>query len=180
MASLYDIDERLKALEEFMVDSETGELIEDEERFNELYDNITMDLSEKIENTMCFYKNLLSDAKQIGEEEKMLKMRRKAKEKLAQRLKDRINRYICSKYTDEEGNLQVEDMNGFKFETPRVRLSYRRSEVVNVLNLDTLDKNYLKVKTTVEPNKSMIKEAIKKGKTVEGAELQVNLNMQVK
>ena len=54
--NLYDIDERLKVLEEYGIDSETGEILSEED-FYKLYDEIQMDLNTKIENTICFVKN---------------------------------------------------------------------------------------------------------------------------
>ena len=143
MASLYEIDERLRALENYLVDSETGEIIETEEEFNKLFDEIQMDLANKIESTMCFYKNLQSDISAFKEEEKKLAQRRKVKENLAERLKNRIDNYIEQQYTDEEGNLDKDGLNKFKFETPKVKISYRKSETVEVENVDLLPKEFV-------------------------------------
>ena len=60
MANLYEIDYQLRVLEDYMCDPDTGELL-DEDSFNAKFDEIQMALSEKIENSMCFYKNLQSD-----------------------------------------------------------------------------------------------------------------------
>ena len=60
MANLYEIDYQLQMLEDYMVDPETGELL-DEDSFNAKFDEIQMALNEKIENSMCFYKNLQAD-----------------------------------------------------------------------------------------------------------------------
>ena len=57
MANLYDIDYQLRVLEEYMVDPETGEIL-DEESFNAKFDEIQMALNEKIESSICFVKNL--------------------------------------------------------------------------------------------------------------------------
>lgn len=180
MASLYEIDERLQALENYLVDSETGEIIETEEEFNKLFDEIQMDLASKIESTMCFYKNLQSDISAFKEEEKKLAQRRKVKENLAERLKKRIDDYITFQYTDEEGNVNLEQLNKYKFETPKVKLSYRKSETVNVLDIGKLPKKFIKEKVEISADKTLIKKCIKDGKLVDGAELVTNVNMQVK
>lgn len=180
MATLYEIDERLKMLEECMVDIETGEMIDNEEDFAKLFDEIQMDLSNKIENTLCFYKNLLSDVEAFKTEEDNLKKRRKIKENLAERLKSNIDRYITYQFTDEEGNVNKEKLNKYKFETPKVKVSYRKSETVNILAEDKLPKEFIKIKTEVSPMKKEIKDYIKKGNKVEGAELVTNINMQIK
>ena len=180
MASLYEIDERLRALENYLVDSETGEIIETEEEFNKLFDEIQMDLANKIESTMCFYKNLQSDISAFKEEEKNLAQRRKVKENLAERLKNRIDNYIEQQYTDEEGNLDKDGLNKFKFETPKVKISYRKSETVEVENVDLLPKEFVKEKIEKSADKTALKQFIKGGKTLDGVKLITNINMQVK
>lgn len=178
MASLYEIDSRLRILEEYMVDAETGELLSEEEFYKKL-DEVQMALSEKIENTMCFYKNLMADVEAFKIEENNLKQRRKVKENLAERLKNRINDYITYQYTDEDGVVHIEDQNQWKFETPKVKLSYRKSEKVEA-DINIIPKKYIKEQVEYSVDKTAIKNAIKNGQTVEGAQLVTNINMQVK
>lgn len=178
MASLYEIDERLRILEEYMVDSETGELLSEEEFYKKL-DEVQMALNEKIENTMCFYKNLMSDVESFKAEETKLAQRRKVKENLAERLKTRINDYIVFQFTDENGVVHNDQLNKWKFETPKVKISYRKSEKVEA-DIDTIPKEYIKEKVEYSVDKTAIKNAIKNGATIEGAQLVTNINMQVK
>lgn len=179
MASLYEIDEQLRILEEYMVDAETGEILSEEE-FYAKFDEIQMALSEKIENTMCFYKNLMSDVEAFKVEEKRLTERRKVKEKLAERLKNRIDSYIVAQYTDvETGEVDTANLNKWKMETPKVKLGYRKSESVEA-DVSLLPKEYLKVKTEVSADKTELKKALKDGKKIQGAELVTKYNMQVK
>ena len=101
MANLYEVDskfqEAMELLENQMyVDTETGECLSEEE-FNQQLDNIAMALSDKIENAMVFYKNVLSDVEQFKIEQKKLMERRKVKENLADRLKNRIDHYVKMK-----------------------------------------------------------------------------------
>ena len=179
MASLYEIDEQLKILEEYMVDPETGELL-DEESFNAKFDEIQMALSDKIENSMCFYKNLQSDIDAFKVEEKNLAQRRKVKENLADRIKNRIDNYIRMKYTNEDGVVDTDSLNKFKMETPRMKLSYRKSDSVDVYDIDSLPKEYIKEKVEVSADKTALKKDIKSGKEINGAKIVTNLNMQVK
>ena len=72
MAGLYEIDERLRALVDWNADVETGEIVEDDKTFNELFDEIQMDLQSKIENTILFAKELDAEAEAIKAEEKKL------------------------------------------------------------------------------------------------------------
>ena len=179
MASLYEIDEQLKILEEYMVDPETGELL-DEESFNAKFDEIQMALSDKIENSMCFYKNLQSDIDAFKVEEKNLAQRRKVKENLANRVKNRIDKYVTMQFTDEQGNVDKDSLNKWKFESPRVKLSYRKSDSVEVYDINSLPKEYIKENIELSADKSSLKKAIKNGEKINGATLVTNLNMQVK
>ena len=178
--SLYEIDERLRVLEEYQVDSLTGEVLSDEE-FNKLFDEVKMDLNSKIENTICFAKSLEAEAEAIKAEEKKLADRRKAKENLSERLKKRINDYITWQFTDEEGNVDMARLNKFKFDSSKCYISYRKSEKVNVLDAEKLPSEFVTVKTETKPNLTEIKKAIKSGADFSGiAELTTDLNMQIK
>lgn len=179
MANLYDIDYQLRVLEEYMVDPETGEIL-DEESFNAKFDEIQMALSEKIENSMCFYKNLQSDIEAFKTEEKKLAQRRKVKENLAERVKNRIDNYVTMQFTDEDGNVDKDNLNQWKFETPKVKLSYRKSDSVEVSDINSLPKEYVKEKIELLADKTALKKAIKDGKEIKGAEIVTKLNMQVK
>ena len=179
MASLYEIDERLRLLEEYNVDAETGEILSEED-FNAKFDEIQMALTDKIENTMAFYKCLMSDVEAFKTEEKRLAERRRAKENLAERLKNRIDNYITHQFTDDDGNIDTNGLNKWKMETPKVKLSYRKSESVNILDLDSVPKKFIKKKVEVSADKTEIKKALKEGVKIKGAELTTNYNMQVK
>ena len=59
-------------------------------------------------------------------------------------------------------------------------LSFRKSEAVIIKDELALPTEYVKTKTTTAPDKTAIKNAIKSGEVVPGAELQVNHNLQIK
>ena len=179
MANLYEIDYQLRVLEDYMCDPDTGELL-DEDSFNAKFDEIQMALNEKIENSMCFYKNLQADIEAFKAEEKNLAQRRKVKENLAERVKNRIDNYVTMQFTDEDGNVDKDNLNKWKFETPKVKLSYRKSDSVDVYDIDSLPKEYIKEKIEVSADKTALKKDIKSGKEINGAKIVTNLNMQVK
>ena len=179
MANLYEISQQLQILEEFMVDPETGEFL-DEDSFNAKFDEIQMALNEKIENSMCFYKNLQADIEAFKTEEKNIAQRRKVKENLAERIKNRIDNYIRMKYTNEDGVVDTDGLNKFKMETPRMKLSYRKSDSVDVYDIDSLPKEYIKEKVELSADKTALKKILKDGKEIKGAKIVTNLNMQVK
>ena len=186
MANLYNLDEQFQEMMELLenqmyVDTESGECLTEEE-FNQQLDNIAMALSDKIENTMVFYKNVLSDVEQFKIEQKKLMERRKVKENLADRLKNRIDHYVKMKYTDENGVVDTQALNKWKFETPRVKLSYRKSSIVDIQDINLIPREYIKDRKLTEDDvkKSDIKKLLTSGKEVNGATLIENLNMQVK
>lgn len=157
--SIYEIDDAITSL----VDMETGE-IEDEKRFDELQ----MERTQKIENTGCYYKNLLAEAKAIKEEEASLAQRRKAVEHKAERIK----------------NLLVYALKGEKFESPKVRCSYRKAKSVHVDDgfvawAEEHADDLLTFKEPV-PNRTAIKAALEDGREVEHAEIVTNESLQVK
>jgi hypothetical protein len=67
-----------------------------------------------------------------------------------------------------------------KVESPTLKLSFRKSESVEIVNEAQLTEQFTTTKTTVTPNKTAIKEAIKNGEVVEGAVLVTNFNLQIK
>ena len=77
-------------------------------------------------------------------------------------------------YLDE----QLKRMNIKKMDTELFKLSYRKSDSVNVIDLDAVPDEYKRI--TIAPDKTAIKKAIKDGETVNGAELVVNQNLQIR
>ena len=67
-----------------------------------------------------------------------------------------------------------------KIESPLIKLSFRKSESVEIINEAQLDEKYSVTKTTTIPNKVAIKEALKNGVEVTGAVLITNFNLQIK
>jgi hypothetical protein len=61
-----------------------------------------------------------------------------------------------------------------------LKLSLRRSEAVEVVNIDQLPESLVTVKKTVSAYKVKIKEAIKNGVLVQGAVIVENYSLQIK
>ena len=155
--NLYDIEYEITNC----VDSETGEII-DEQRL----DALQMAREKKIENILLWIKNLKSEAGAIREEEKKLADRRQSDEKKAESLTQYVQNAL----------------NGEKFKTSRVVVSYRKSEAVIVDDLQLMQETcdeYLKYKDP-EPDKAKIKAALKDGITVPGCHLEERQNITIK
>ena len=154
MANLYEINEQILSC----VDMETGEII-DMDKLQEL--QIAFD--EKVEGIACWIKNLLSEAKAIKEEKDNLAARQKVCENKAESLK----KYLFGA------------LGGQKFKTPKVSISYRGSEAVEVLDISKLDDDYLKyAEPTVD--KTKVKQALKAGVKLQGVQLVKNQNIQIR
>lgn len=155
MASLYEIDRSILEC----LDLETGEVI-DPERL----EGLQMERSQKIENVALWIKNLLSDAEAIKAEKDVL-ADREAK---------------CRKKAEDLKNWLSEALGGQKFDSARCAVSFRRSESVEVENMELLPRDLLRFKTTTEPNRTAIKALLKNGQQVVGCRLVENQNVQIK
>ena len=153
--NLYEIDQGILAC----IDLETGEVI-DPERL----ENLQMERSQKIENVCLWVKNLLSDAEAIKAE----------KEALAEREAQ------CRKKAEDLKKWLGKALEGQKFSTARCAVSFRRSETVEIADVALIPQELLRVKTTVEPNKTAIKALLKDGQAVIGCCLVENQNVQIK
>ena len=163
--NIYEINKAIEDILEdgFSVDEETGEILFDESDLNAL----NAEISEKIENVACYIKNLTADISALKEEERNLNTRRKQKERKIDSLKGYINYAM--------------ELSGRKsLESPRCKVSYRKSSSVEVPDINALDKDYITKTIEIKPNKVAIKEALKEGKTVEGAEIVERQNLQIK
>ncbi len=118
---------------------------------------------EKMENCGLIVKNCLVEAEAIRNEEKALAARRKSLENRAEWLKNYMS-----------DNMDV----GETFETPKVKVSFRRSESVEITNADAVPDDYCKI--TREVSKAAIKAAIKAGSAVSGAQMVEKYNIQIK
>ena len=157
--SIYDIDDSIMSL----VDMETGEITDEQ-----AYDNLQMARDAKIENIGCFYKNLMAEAKAMKEEEANLAQRRKAVENKAERIK----------------NLLVYALKGERFESPKVRCSYRKATSVHVdddfVSWAQEHADDLLAFKEPTPDKTAIKAALADGREVEHAEIVTSESLQVK
>lgn len=150
---LYEIDEAIMNC----IDAETGEII-DNIRLNELQ----VEREKKIENVALWYKNEKSDAEQYKAEKLAFADKQAKAEAKAESLK---------KWLDFA-------LNGEQYKSVKVNINYRKSDAVNVLDMAKLAENFLRVKK--EADLTAIKEALKKGEVVEGAELIKKQNIQIK
>lgn len=152
--NIYEIDSQILSC----IDEETGEIL-DVERLEKLI----QDKNNKIESVACWYKNTVAEAEAIKAEISNLKARKERDEKLAENLK----RYIS------------DVLDGEKFRTPKVSVSYRKSSSVEVDDVYRLPDEFLTYKAP-EPKKSLLKSAIDNGQKFEGVRIVEKMNIQIK
>ena len=174
MANLYDIDERLSTLIEEHFDIDDGTIYENASELAKKIDEIAIDLDTKIENIGCYIKNLEADVDALKKEEDNLAKRRKSAEKKIEGLKNYLNGYLTAVYPNDD------DRAKWRFKTAKVVLGYRKSSSVEVPDVEKLDKQFIKIKTEVAPDKTAIKEAIKSGKEVVGAFIKDKINLNIR
>ena len=161
--SLYELDTKIKGCiqldAEHVVNTEDGEIFDLQQ-----FEALQMERGQKIEGMCCYIKNLMAEAVAYEAEEKRMRERRAAKEREI----DRCKGYLAGV------------LYGEKFETPRCKIGWRKSEVCNVLSLDEIPEEFKRTKVTVDADKTAIKKAIKAGTVVPGAEVIQKLNMTLK
>ena len=119
----------------------------------------------KAEGYVKAIKNYKAEADAIAEEIKALQAKKKVCENAQQRLKDSLKTAMTV------------------FDTPKVqaglfKISLTTSEAVNIIDEDAIPQEYKKVK--YEVSKTDIKNAIKSGLVVEGAEIKENTSITIR
>jgi sulfite reductase alpha subunit-like flavoprotein len=159
--NLYEIDMAYKHLQD-LIEQNEGEIPEDLEV---QFDSIVTDRNEKIKNIVRFIRNLGSDSDQIYNEMERLKVIAELKNKKAARLKDYLSVIVG------EGN---------KFELPEAKISWRKSEATFIKDENAIPEKFITIVTEKKIDKVAIKNAIKSGEEVSGAEIITRNNMQIK
>lgn len=152
--NLYEIDNAILDC----VDMETGEIVDLDK-----LESLQMKRDQKIENIGCWIKNLLADAKALKEEKDKFAKRQKAAECKAASLKEYLSRYL----------------NGEKFESTEVSISFRKSDSVVVAENAIVPEEFLKYADPT-PDKAGLKAALKAGKEFPGISLVPSQSIQIK
>lgn len=154
MATLYEIDQGILNC----LDLETGEILNVDK-----LSKLQMERDTKIENVALWIKNLNADiAAYKAEKDSFAEKEKQAKTKV-EGLKTWLGFAL----------------NGNKFNTTKVAVSFRKSEVVEV-DEEQCPKEWMSKKVTFSPDKTAIKNAIKQGREIEGCTLIEKNNIQIK
>ena len=152
--NLYEINAEILGC----VDAETGEIF-DVDKFEEL--SLTRDA--KIENICLWIKNLKAQAEALKAEKESFAQRQKAAETKMESLKRYISTYL----------------EGTAFESTKVKVSFRKSESVEIMEGALIPDEYLRFKEP-EVNRTGLKAALKSGVQIAGVSIVENQNIQIK
>ena len=152
-----------QALDNITIDETTGEVIG--------YDAVAaLDCAfdDKAEATGCYIKSLTAYAAALDAEAKSLIERKKAAERRSERMTDYLGKIMASVGKDKLKSARV-DM-GFKRNPPSVHIT----------DDTAIPDDYFVIKVDRKPDKTKIKDAIKAGDVVPGAELVQTIAFKVK
>ena len=105
----------------------------------------------------------------------------KATKETIQDLQERVS--ADSKRIEALKWLMTKAMDSLQYtevKSPEVTLRFRKSSSVEITDSESLPKQILRTKTVVEPDKTAIKNALKAGEKIQGAQLVESRNLQIK
>ena len=158
--TLYEMSEGAKALYEMFY---SGDI--DEETLNDTIESFGVE--DKLEDYCKLIRQFTTDIEALKLEEARLSKKRERAEKTVERLKGNILFFFDSTGKEKE--------NAGIF-----TVAVRKSEQVKIIDSDKIPSEYKKIKMEISPDKSGIKAAIKLGKHIDGAEIQINKSINIK
>ena len=105
----------------------------------------------------------------------------KATKETIQDLQERVR--ADSKRIEALKRLMTKAMDSLQYtevKSPEVTLRFRKSSSVEITDSESLPEQFLRTKTVVEPDKAAIKNALKAGEKIQGAQLVESRNLQIK
>ena len=159
--TLYEIQDNIRKAIEQGFDEETGEILD-----TNALEALEIQRDEKIENIALFIKNLKAEAEAIKAEKMNLAKRQQTAENRAEWLKQYLTKCL----------------DGEKFFTPKVAISYRKSQTVELidgLDVSQLPHQFLR-EIAPEVDKTALKDALKEGQEIYGVYLQEHTNTIIK
>ena len=147
------------------IDEETGEF--DEELYETKVTALEVHEIESIEKIALSLQELAMDIFALNEKIKALEKRKKVLEKALERGKAYLSYNVKEKY------------NG-KVATDMVDITIRETKKTVISDIDKIPSEYLRTKTTTEPDKTKIGNILKSGGAVPGATLETNLSATIK
>jgi uncharacterized coiled-coil DUF342 family protein len=170
---LFEIASEFKLLQDILSNDlewneETGEVIDNSKVIEELFNGLSATLWDKLDNSAYVIKELEATSGALKDEAKRLSERAKSFSNNADRLKN-LMAYALEKSGED------------KVKTDKFTFSFSKNEAVEIDDMvtpDDFDRRYVKIKRDFD--KIKIKDAIKKGETIDGAKIVTKQNLQIK
>ena len=158
MASLFDLSLEFYAIKDLLendleVNEETGEIIDNTDLINQLFNDLQLTFEEKLDNSQRYVLTLNGEADILAKEIKRLQAKKQALENKADRLTEMMKNAILSS-------------GQTKFKTALYNFNIKKTESVEVRDLDLIPRAYLRLKK--EADKVAIKKALKDGQSIDG------------
>ena len=155
--TLYELD---KAIADFeLIVNEDGEVLNIDE-----LDELQLAREQKIEGISLWVKNLEAEKEAVKHEKDNFADREKRLGKKIESLKGYLTYAL----------------DGQKFSTPKVAVSFRKSESVHITDEYLIPDEYKLFTVVKKPDKKVLKDALKKGKEIMGVELVEKQNINIK
>ena len=122
-------------------------------------------IQDKAEAVASFIFSLQADSAALKQEEQRLAERRRLNDAKVERMKT----YLADMLEDAD----IDRIKGLKY-----TIGFRRSEKVQVSDVDALPERFLRIKR--EPNLTALKEALKAGQAFEGVSITTNKNLSIR
>jgi hypothetical protein len=161
--SIYQIENEYQLLINQIIEAE-GEITPQQE----LNLQITKEqLQSKGINYAYVIRKLDFESDVIDAEIKRLSQLKKVRQNLSERLKANITHAMHTFEVD-------------KIESPLIKISFRKSQAVEVGDVNSLPSEYKVVKVTEQADKIKIKQALQNGEQIQGCSIITNTNLQIK
>lgn len=168
MSNIFDLTYEyltLKELsEQFEINEETGEFIDNSEIIKELFNEINGDIADKFDNTMYVIKDIEAQSDLLKKEKMRLSAKQIALENKA--------KYLKGLMVDSLNQLDDKKIKG------KHSFSIRKSKAVNILDENLIARKYKK--TIFQVQKKDILTDLKDGIIVDGAEIVENKSLSVR
>ena len=161
--TIYEIEQNYLQIVNQLIDNE-GEITDE---LNEALTITQNELQNKAVNYSFVIKQIESDIEQIENEVKRLNAMKKVQQNVIDRLKSTLTTAMNIFEVDE-------------IKTPLIKINFRKSESVEVEDVNVLPNDYKVIKVTEQADKIKIKAALKSGEIIAGCSISENKNIQIK
>lgn len=167
--SLFDLSQQFYTLRDILendveFNEETGEIIDNSETINKLFEELELSLNDKLDNCQKWILENSAKVEALKKESKRLNDKAKAIENKTDRLKELMKLSLVA--------------SGKTIKTDIFTFSLRKSKAVQVADENELPRNYVRIEKKAD--KKAIKEALENGIEIPGCSFVDNVSLSVK